>query len=393
MGKRQMNLFEPGRGIAGRPRPTDAELKNLVARIHPDFKPVWDGLPENQQLALAAYFLPWGSKKSQLAPTRPKILDWYCPFAAQTVFRSGHRYCLNVYSGCAHDCDYCYAMSYAQLKASCKRGFERMLSRDLADLEAFDVPPAPVHLSNSTDPFQPLEQLHGHTRLALQGLLEHRHRFTTITMLTKNPLLAVKLGCLDLLQSLGKLTLDHPEEAKFAADGNPPLQVQVSLAFWREVPRRAYDVTASSVEDRKAGVRALRDAGIPVILRIDPLFPRSPLPLDGKASMADFGLTEAQTISDLEHLVDFAREVGARHVVYSPVKVVQPRGRQLSATMTAVRDLYRALSEPSKPIWRGGSWRLPKEVADEHVIRPFLEICKRAGVAAKFCMKDLIEIR
>ncbi len=107
--------------------------------------------------------------------------------------------------------------------------------------------------------------------------------------------------------------------------------------------------------------------------------------------MADFGLTEAQTISDLEHLVGFACEVGVRHVVYSPVKVVQPRGRQLSVTMAAMRDLYKALSAPSKPVWRGGSSRLPKEVADEHVVGPFLEICERAGVTAKFCMRDLVE--
>ena len=386
MGKKQLSLFESGQGVATRPRPTDAELKNLVARIHPDFKPVWDGLPDDQQLALAAYFLPWKSKKEQIGPTRPRVLDWYCPFAAQTVFPSGHRYCLNVYSGCAHDCEYCYAMSYAPPKASCKRGFERMLERDLADLDAFDVPPAPVHLSNSTDPFQPLEQVHGHTRLALEGILAHRHRFTTVTMLTKNPLLPVKLGYLDLFQVLGQPA--HPKQAQVT----PQFQVQVSLAFWSEEARRAYDVTAPSIDDRKAGVRALRDAGIPVVLRIDPLFPRSPLPLDGKPSMADVGLTEAQRISDLEQLVDFAREVGTRHVVYSPVKIVQPRGRQLSATMTALRDLYKALSAPGRPVWRGGSWRLPKNVADEHVVGPFLDICQRAGVAAKFCMRDLVEI-
>ena len=388
MGKKQLNLLEPGQYVATRPRPTDDELRGLIARIHPDFKPVWDGLREDQQLALAAYFLPWGSKKELIGPTRPKLLDWYCPFAAQAVFPSGHRYCLNVYSGCAHDCKYCYAVSYAPPKASCKRGFERMLKRDLADLESFDVPPAPVHLSNSTDPFQPLEQVHGHTRLALEGILEHRHRFTTVTMLTKNPLLPVKLGYVDLFRALGRFATDHPKRAGSA----PPFQVQVSLAFWRDGARRAYDPAAPNVEDRKAGVRALREAGIPVVLRIDPLFPRSPLPLDGNPSMSDFGLTEAQTIGDLEQLVEFARGVGVRHVVYSPVKIVQPRGRPISATMAALRDSYRALSAPGRPVWRGGSWRLPKEVADEHVIGPFLDICQRTGVAAKFCMRDLVEI-
>jgi len=388
MGKKQLNSLEPGQYVATRPRPTEAELRGLIPRIHSDFKPVWDGLPDDQQLALAAYFLPWGSKKEQIGPTRPQVLHWYCPFAAQAVFPSGHRYCLNVYSGCSHECEYCYAVSYAGSKASCKRGFGRLLERDLADLEAFDVPPAPVHLSNSTDPFQPLEQVHGHTRLALEGILAHRHRFTTVTMLTKNPLLPVKLGYLQLLQALGRITPDHPKQAQVT----PPFQVQVSLAFWRDEARRAYDLTAPSVEDRKAGVRALREAGIPVVLRIDPLFPRSPLPLDGKPSMADVGLTEAQTITDLEQLVDFAREVGARHVVYSPVKIVQPRGRPLSTTMTALRDLYRALCAPGRPAWRGGSWRLPKQVADEHVVGPFLDICQRAGVTAKFCMRDLVEI-
>jgi hypothetical protein len=37
---------------------------------------------------------------------------------------------------------------------------------------------------------------------ALEGILRNRHRFTTVTMLTKNPL---KLGFLDLFQALGSL--------------------------------------------------------------------------------------------------------------------------------------------------------------------------------------------
>lgn len=71
-----------------------------------------------------------------------------------------------------------------------------MLSMDLLDLDACDVPPAPVHLSNSTDPFQPLEDQTGHARLALEGLLGRRHRFTTVVILTKNPsrLFSVRLG-------------------------------------------------------------------------------------------------------------------------------------------------------------------------------------------------------
>ena len=183
----------------------EPELKSTVARIHTDFKPVWDGLPEKDQFALAAYFLPRSSKQEFVKPIRPRLIKWYCPQACQKHFASGHRYCLNVYAGCDFGCEYCYAKGYSQAEAVTKKDFARLLQHDFADLNVFDVPPAPIHLSNCTDPFQPLEKIHGHARLALEGILEHRHRFSTVTILTKNPLLPVQGGYLDLFRSLGTL--------------------------------------------------------------------------------------------------------------------------------------------------------------------------------------------
>ena len=45
-------------------------------------------------------------------------------------------------------------------------------------------------------------------------------------------------------------------------------------------------------------------------------------------------------------LVAFAREVGVRHVVYSAAKIVQSP----SPTMAAMREVYRALCAPEKPV-------------------------------------------
>ena len=87
----------------------------------------------------------------------------------------------------------------------------------------------------------------------------------------------------------------------------------------------------------------------------------------------------------------FAKELGVRHVVYSPAKITQPRGRKLSATMQAMRQAYQALVSPDKLAFRGGSWRLPQEVAQNRIVRPFLEICKRHRVQAKYCKQNLIE--
>jgi hypothetical protein len=59
--------------------------------------------------------------------------------------------------------------------------------------------------------------------------------------------------------------------------------------------------------------------------------------------------------------------------------------------MGRLLEVYRALASPERVVWRGGSWRLPATVAERHVVRPFLDVCGRHGVAARFCMQNLVE--
>jgi DNA repair photolyase len=375
--------------------PTFEQALALVQRIDPKYRPVWERLDERQRAALALYFLAHFSRKATLSPTRPRVVKWYCPFADQARFPSGHRYCINVYTGCAHGCVYCYAMSYSPESASCKGRFQDMIARDMADLEQFDVPPAPVHLSNSTDPFQPLERTAGHTRIALEQILAHRRRFTSVVLLTRNPLLPVELGYLDLLRALAQSCCRRPrrqDPLAESADGHtsPTFFVEVSLAFWREEARQFYDPNAPPIAQRIEGLRALSAAGIPLVLRIDPLLPRSPIRDSPPMSMADLGLVEAQTLEDLDNLVALARDLGVRHVVWSVAKIVKPRGRPLSPTVAALRPAYTHLAGGQKLVFRGGSWRLPDEVARQRIIEPFLAICRKQGVAAKFCMANLL---
>jgi hypothetical protein len=174
------------------------------------------------------YFLPHRSAKQSLGVTRPRILKWYCPFADQRFFPSGHRYCINVYTGCSHKCEYCYADSYEPDEAGCKKDFERGLLKDLADLDAYDVPAAPVHMSNSTDPFQPLELKVGQTKFALQQILKYRHRFTSVVLLTKNPAVAAKPEYQDILRNLIDLPVNHPAKSKFE-NANSPIQWAIDI--------------------------------------------------------------------------------------------------------------------------------------------------------------------
>ncbi|MCL2700652.1 MAG: hypothetical protein FWE88_03035 [Phycisphaerae bacterium] len=389
---------------------------SLVRRIDEKYAPAWQKKTPREQAAMALYFLPHGSKKPTLCPTRPRVVKWYCPFASQRYFPSGHRYCVNVYTGCSHACEYCYAAAYEPSEAGVKRDFARSLDKDLADLERFNVPPAPIHLSNSTDAFQPLEADAGHTRLTLRRILDHRNRFTSVVVLTKNPRLAVELGCDELFRKLHASKHNSPR---------PGFLLEVSLAFWRDEARKLYDPGAPSVEDRVAGIRRLRQAGVDVVLRIDPLFPRAekrdagvspacregfqPSPSADEKDFSSFngqahgthnaGETPAsrewpQTLDDLERLVAFAKEVGVRHVVYSTAKIVQPRNRPLSPTMRHMRTLYESIAHESQPperlTFRGGSWRLPP-TAQSAITAPLLDICRRHNVTAKCCWQNLLE--
>jgi DNA repair photolyase len=325
-------------------------MSDVIERIHPAFRQVWIQRPPKEQAALANYFLPHRSTRALLKPTRPRILKWYCPFADQETFPSGHRYCINVYTGCSHNCEYCYA-TYEPRAANAKQEFRKKLLRDIEDLEHFGVPPAPVHLSNSTDPFQPLEVKRQDTRFALERIRDSRMRFTTVTILTKNPTLAAEIGCLSLLKSLSELPREHTAYGKLGPGHLPALCVEVSLAFWRDEACSFYDHGAPPVAVRVTGLETLRDSGILLVLRIDPLFPRS----GPDVSLPDFGIPEAQTLTDLESLIKLAKSLGVRHVVYSPVKIVQSRTGPLSVPMQALREVYRRLAGASRLVFRGGS--------------------------------------
>ncbi|MBN2476979.1 MAG: hypothetical protein JXB62_20390 [Pirellulales bacterium] len=255
-------------------------------------------------------------------------------------------------------------------------------------MEALGVPPAPVHLSNSTDALQPLEQEHRHTLFTLQKLAEHRNRFTTVALLTKNPAALTDDRYIEVLHQLNELPADHPRRHWFVENGFSPLRLEVSLAFFDDQHRRLLDPMAPSVENRMEAIRFLRKQGLPVFLRIDPLFPHDPL--GGSKTMADFGLPDIQSTSDLESLVRFGREVGVRGVVYSVAKITRPQQGGLSPVMDEMKRIYQRISGDQPLMSRGGSWRLPANVANEQIVGPFLELCERQSLVAKACKTNLI---
>ena len=360
----------------------------LASRVHHKYAPVFEELPLRDRAALALYFLPHCSKKDILEVTRPRVIKWYCPFADQRTFPSGHRYCINVYTGCEHECQYCYATGYVARQAGCKNTFRSDLIKDLDALDAYDVRPAPVHMSNSTDPLQSLEQEHRHTLYALQKLAERRRRFTTVTVLTKNPFVLTDQRYIRTLHHLNQFGADHPRSVWFAENGYPPLRVECSLAFYNDEARKLFDRAAPSVESRMSAIRFLRKEGLPVFVRIDPLFPHDPL--SGGKTMSAYDLPDIQPVADLEKLILFAREVGIAHLIYSVAKITRPRCGTLPSVMEKMKRVYEYLAQEHPLVCRGGSWRLPANVATPLVVEPFLTLCQQHSIEAKMCKANLV---
>jgi len=369
----------------------DGQRIGLLDRIDAKYRPVWDRYSAKDQVALSRYFLPHRSSKAVIGPTRPRMIKWYCPFACQRSFPSGHRYCINVYTGCSHRCVYCYATGYQPQHCAAKRDFRKLLNKDLADLETFEVPPAPLHLSNSTDAFQLLERTQQDAKYALERILAHRQRFTTITILTKNPIQLTEPGYLKILKAICVASTHHSQQNQFATPDHHGLVVEVSLAFWREEAARFYDPGAPSIQQRIDGLRVLSEAGIPLVFRIDPLFPRSPLPDRSGSLLADYGLIEVQTLEDLTQLAKLGKQLCVQHIVFSVGKIVRPRYGDLPAPMKSMLGVYRACSAPSQLAFKSGSYRFPDQLASEHIVRPFLRICEEMQVAAKYCKQNLVE--
>ena len=349
-----------------------------LQRVEARHRALFDGLDGETASHVLAYF--FSAPRSPLASPQPRTraLALYDPFADRTTFPAGIRYCLNVYAGCGHGCRYCYVRNYVPRTAEgrAKPDLLRRLERDLSAIRALELPRAPLHISNSTDPLQwPLEASNRHTLEALEHIAANQDLFSTVTLLTKNPLPLASPGYLAPLRGLVRGA------------------VQVSLAFWDDARRRLFEPGAPSVRERLQGMRRLREEGICVELRMDPLFPREPLPADHFRSprLVDYGAPVAHTWDDLRRLVDFAVDVGCRRVISSPLKV--PCGRHASREFVRMmRPLYHEAAAGG-PHVRSFALRLPEAYVNDHLLGPVRDYCRERGIGFQSCRHNLIHNR
>jgi DNA repair photolyase len=346
-------------------------IQDVASRL-PD-PALFDNLTAQEADQWASYLYSKPRPQTKKLSSRSHIISLYDPFASRVDFAAGRRWCVNVYTGCAFRCTYCYTVCYIKdaFQPRVKPGFKRRLLTDLQELQARALHPAPIHVSNSTDPLQPLERTHRHTLFLLRQLQAHRHLFATITMLTKNPKRLCAPDYIDIVKAL------------------PGFQVEVTCLFYDDEARRFYEPGAPGVKSRLEAVRTLREHGIAVSLRVDPVFPRDPLPRDvfGDRSLRDYGILHGQTKADIEQLIRFAARVGCRRVIVSPLKLVMGRSGR-SELIETYLDLYRD-ANGGKPIKRGTAYRLPWSLYHHWIAEP-TELAQSLGVEIIYCKRNLV---
>ncbi|KAB1075201.1 PA0069 family radical SAM protein [Methylobacterium planeticum] len=167
---------------------------------------------------------------------------------------------INPYRGCEHGCVYCFARpNHAYVGLSPGLDFETRLftkpdaARLLAaELSAPGYSPRTIALGTATDPYQPIEREHRLTRGVLEVLARFRH---PVGIVTKSNLVTRDI---DILAGMARERL---------------VKVAVSVTTLDPVLARRMEPRAPHPRKRLEAIRALSEAGIPVMVIVAPVIP------------------------------------------------------------------------------------------------------------------------
>lgn len=158
---------------------------------------------------------------------------------------------LNPYTGCSHDCGYCYVPDVAHLErwrwgsyVLVKRNLPTVLAHELKRKERREV-----FMSSATDPYQPAEKDHRITRRSVEVLLRADW---PIYVLTRNPLVKRDLSIFKRFSEVG---------------------IGMSVPTLDDELRRLVEPGAPPIEGRLRTLRAMADEGLQPYANLMPTYP------------------------------------------------------------------------------------------------------------------------
>ena len=167
-------------------------------------------------------------------------------------YKRSEEYTVNLYRGCTHGCNYCYAPSLIHDERSWGAYVDaRVNASQILESEIRRAEKRVVFVSSASDPYQPVEAKYKITRRVLQVL--EKHDFPVL-VLTRSPLV---LRDLDILKRFSWA------------------RVGFSIS---SVPTKFYEPGVPSLERRLDALGKIHDAGIPTWVSLAPVIPKLIIP-------------------------------------------------------------------------------------------------------------------
>ncbi len=248
------------------------------------------------------------------------------------------KYSFSPYTGCYHGCIYCYVTYIPNFGfVRPKKDLISRLRRDLSKIENNAL----ISMSNSSDPYPPMEKDFKLTRKALMMLSSANLR---ILILTKSDIVKRDADLLSKMKAAVSITITTLESDKAGKmEPNAPDPIK-----------------------RLKALKYLKSSGIPVILRLDPILPL---------------LTE----EDVEEVLEKCKFVD--HVVTSTLKIKPIIYKRIIKVFPELKHPYKELYFV-KGEKIGGSYYLPLSLRKK-ILEKVRKVCNELGLSVAFCREGI----
>jgi DNA repair photolyase len=190
------------------------------------------------------------------------------------------KYNINPYLGrCAHGCVYCYAIKFPRFRGPTVPRLK--LKEEIVKMAETTADKWPVMLSDTTDPYQPIEKEHEITRTCLEVLVGQDY---PLLIVTKSDLVTRDIDLFKKTRTVVSVTITTPREEK----------------------ARSIEPHAPPPSSRFKALKLVAEEGIPTVVRIDPIIPSVNWSPD-----------------ELEEIVSRAADIGVKQVTASTLKIAK----------------------------------------------------------------------
>ena len=279
---------------------------------------------------------------------RERVLSLYHAFGDECPTRLR----VNMYKGCEFACNFCYVWQRRGLTIfRPDRRFVKWLSIDIKDYLRSKMPKFPVMLSCSADPFQPLEEKHSKSLLAMEMLLNAG--FPLIIM-TQNP---------------GMLL--NNRYSRLLMKGHIIVEVTISSMMAGKGGEGIFRSRAPASIDRIKAMALLSKFPVELRVRLDPLVPRFNQESQG------------QTNDDIDEIVKNSARVGASMVIAKSMLLVEDIPNKIRDNLKRFYLEHGTLLEGTKSNF------VLNSNTQENLIMPVINSCKKYKINFCSCTSNI----